>query len=235
MKTITTRFNPTPNGNLHIGHLYILLLNEQSAHQSKGGIFTLRFEDTQPEWIEACGDKQKEYAEEISDSVNKLGIPVDMTIYQSDPDVQHCVSQFARKHNLEVKQDYKPFFQPINTASGIELYSYTPGFTLQKVILDYMYGVTMLIRGEELGTEYSLYEYYCDLMDLPHPVHIYLPRLQGLDGNISKSHGGYKGRDMMARGWTKEQILEKLGESCLKNPHGGWFISNIKERPTWID
>lgn len=235
MKTITTRFNPTPNGNLHIGHLYILLLNEQAAHQSNGGIFTLRFEDTQPEWIEACGEKQKEYAEEISESIDRLGIPVDMTVYQSDPDVQYCVNIYAKRYNLEIKPDQKPHRQPINTASGIELYSYTPGFTLQKVILDYMYGVTMLIRGEELGTEYSLYEYYCDLMGFRHPLHIYLPRLQGLDGNISKSHGGYKVQAMLDNGWTKEQILDKLGQACLKNPRSGWFISNVKERPTWID
>lgn len=235
MQTITTRFNPTPNGNLHVGHLYLLLINEHTAHSSKNGVFTLRFEDTQPEWISCVGGKQKEYAEEMVSTVNKLNIKVDSVIYQSDPDVWYCVTEFAKKHNLTVKQDYSPHKQAINTASGIELYSYTPGFTLQKVILDYLYGVTMLIRGEELATEYSLYEYYCDLMDIPHPLHIYLPRLQTCAGNISKTNGGYKVCEMLENGWSPEQVLDKLKMSCLKDTGGEWLISNIKEHPLWVN
>ena len=44
-----TRFNPTISGPLHIGHLYMALVNEAEAHRS-GGKFIVRVDDTNRQW-----------------------------------------------------------------------------------------------------------------------------------------------------------------------------------------
>ena len=54
----TTRFNPTPNGALHLGHVYNILFNEQFAHNN-GGKFYVRFEDgTSSQMVQNWKDKQ---------------------------------------------------------------------------------------------------------------------------------------------------------------------------------
>ena len=40
-----TRFNPSTNGGLHLGHIYALLVNERFAHD-RDGMFYVRFDDT---------------------------------------------------------------------------------------------------------------------------------------------------------------------------------------------
>ena len=44
-----TRFNPSISGALHIGHLYMALVNEMEAHRT-GGKFIVRVDDTQDIW-----------------------------------------------------------------------------------------------------------------------------------------------------------------------------------------
>lgn len=230
---ITTRFNPTTNGHLHLGHLYILLVNEYMAHSTEGSIF-VRLEDTQPEWISTCGWRQKVFGDSIVETIHALNIPVDDVIFQSDPDLQYTVREFAESHNLKVRMDYPPHKQALNPAGHTELYSYTPGFTLQKVIMDYLYGVNMIIRGQDLCTEYSLYEYYCDILGINHPRHVYLPRLRWLNGDVSKTNGGFKVNDFIVNGrWTPDHLIWKLKEACLKDPKENWHINNIKEYPIW--
>ena len=51
---MNTRFNPTANGRLYLGHLYIILLNKQAV-EDNGGKFICRFDDDQDYWIERLG------------------------------------------------------------------------------------------------------------------------------------------------------------------------------------
>ena len=44
---IVTRWNPTTNGNLHLGHAYSLIVNERFAHEN-GGKLIIRFDDDSP-------------------------------------------------------------------------------------------------------------------------------------------------------------------------------------------
>lgn len=76
--TFRTRFAPSPTGPLHLGHAYSALLAHDMA-QAKGGLFLLRFEDTD---LERC---KPEYVKQIIDDLTWLGISWDDTpLMQSD-------------------------------------------------------------------------------------------------------------------------------------------------------
>ena len=63
---VHTRFPPEPNGYLHIGHAKSICLNYAMA-QENGGLFNLRFDDTNP------AKEETEYVESIKADVRWLG------------------------------------------------------------------------------------------------------------------------------------------------------------------
>ena len=74
---ICTRFPPEPNGHLHLGHAKALLLSYAVA-QEFGGIFHLRFDDTNPE------KDAQEFVESIEEDVAWMGISWDGLFFASD-------------------------------------------------------------------------------------------------------------------------------------------------------
>ena len=97
--------------------------------------------------------------------------------------------------------------------------------------MDHLLGVTHLIRGEELATETSLYCYYCDCLELPWPTFIYLPRLQGPRGDISKTNGGHTIAGLRAAGKAPQEVLALLAEACLYWRYGAWDLDNLRPEP----
>jgi len=64
---VHTRFPPEPNGYLHIGHAKSICLNHGIAAENEGGLFNLRFDDTNP------AKEETEYVESIQEDVRWLG------------------------------------------------------------------------------------------------------------------------------------------------------------------
>lgn len=231
-----TRFNPTTSGPLHIGHIFTLLVNETFAHES-GGKFYVRFDDTSqainiemehPERVEAIIRGQKK-------DIEWLGVPVD------DWQEQHNSVGFARKtimsklplNMFEQLRDPYPHVMPYSVRMGSSWipYPYAPYQTAERVVMDYELGITHVIRGEDFLTEYSLYRYFCDLFDYEPPKFIFLPRLCGRCGDISKTNGGYTIKELKGNGYTPDDIKNLLKKACLNWAENGWTIHNLKPNP----
>jgi glutamyl-tRNA synthetase len=71
------RFAPSPTGNIHIGNARTALLNYLFA-QRHGGRFVLRYDDTDAE------RSRKEYADNIAEDLDWLGVKVDEVARQSE-------------------------------------------------------------------------------------------------------------------------------------------------------
>lgn len=244
--TNITRFNPTSNGHLHLGHLYVALVNECQARRTRHGKFIIRIEDNQTHFIDCYGEKViKEYAQSMIDDIEWLDIHFDHLYLQSSKEQE--LEDFKRKIPLIF-----PFAQQRRRSDQFPLgptddeflyYSYTPRYTFEKVVLDYLDSVTFLTRGIDLITEFSLYNYYCDVMRLPPPVHIYLPRLAVKDGQdisyLSKSGVTLTIRSLREQGHTPHGIIDLVKRACLSYPDHGWNLANLKQKPVldleWLE
>ena len=235
-----TRFNPTLNGTIHIGHLYMALVNEAEARTS-GGKFIVRFEDNQKEWLySTTQEKTNQYAETTLEDLEWAGIKIDKIEFQSilEPEYKRLLHHL-NGGDLKVRERFVFDTQPDITFSDAVAYPYAPYLTAEKVLLDYMDVISLLIRGEDLITEYSLYNYFCDLWGIRTPKHVYLPRLRMPDGSemqteISKTSGNFKVEGYRKAGMKPDKLLAKMREACLVNPDGEWLIKNIKRSPKWI-
>lgn len=219
---MNTRFNPTCNGDLHLGHLYIALINYHEAKQS-GGKFILRLDDEQPEWIEKIGrDGLRHYGASALETLRAIGIKPDEWYFQSRVVIDQAPAY--KPHPFPVPID------PLATAQT--WYGYTPNFTYRKVTMDYRDQVGAVIRGVDLLGEFSLYQFYVDLLGYPAPHHYYLPRLVDYNGDeISKTNDAI-GVCAYLEWLTAEQLISRLADCVLNVPALGWRMFNVKRRPT---
>ena len=235
-----TRFNPTINGAIHVGHLYMALVNEAEAHANHGK-FIVRFEDNQKEWVlRTPTEKVIEIEHGILQDLDWVGIKYDKVEYQSELEPEyHKFLEFVCPGGLVVRERTVFERQADVTYTNATAYPYAAHLTAEKVILDWMDKITLLIRGEDLLSEFSLYSYFCDLWGITNPKHVYLPRLRMPDGSemqteISKATGNFKVEGYRKTGMKPDELLSKMREACLINSSGEWLIKNIKRRPEWI-
>ena len=234
----TTRFEPTSNGPLHLGHLYMILVNYHEA-KSSGGKFILRVEDNSQEWLWRCGkETTQDYINGYRDDLEWLGIEPDIWLLESEleADVKEIREMLAPDWEAEKKVMYFVPWVPFDEA--VTYYPYAPHLTINRVIMDCYAGVTLLIRGNDLLTEHCLYMHLCDRLGLPKPRCVYLPRLRlqskkELLGSISKTDGGFSIARYRDEGWTPKDLLAELRKACLKDPEGDWTIRNVKLEPLW--
>ena len=225
-----TRFNPTINGPLHLGHLYVLLINFFEARNS-GGKFILRFDDTQLGWNYRLGPvKVANFKAGLVHDLDWLGIQPDL--YESQAERMEEVERLMRDifHYDPAPEQYAPDFSSATLAGCIHhFYPYTDRLTSEKVIFDMLDGITWLIRGMDLITEDCLYIHYCHKFNISIPRRDYVPRLYcGKD--ISKTAGQFKLEDYRRQGYSPDELLAQLALDCLDKP--GWQFDHIKPVPT---
>lgn len=241
-----TRFNPTVNGGLHVGHMYMALVNEAEAHANNGK-FSVRFDDTQEvykwgvSWTGARMTKEEieKTADQMADELLWMGLQVDAFLYQSN--LEEHVNKFLLHLNrgpLEVKKVYTSQTNPECHWMGWDVnYPYVPWLTAEKVLYDYLTGCNLLIRGDDLLGEWSLYMYFCDLWGLPVPRQVFLKRMKYSGGaemlDISKTRGSGTIAQYRADGWTAAELKKVMARACLIDVDGPWLIKNLKAEPVW--
>jgi hypothetical protein len=229
-----TRLVPTVNGPLHLGHLYLALVNENEAHSS-GGRFTVRFDDNQEFWLKELGmEKVNGFREKMRDELSAFMTVDAWTSQLEDYSKDHDRLMDAFKAPVPDALFFHSHVPDWRPHPGLTLYPYAPHFTAEKVILDHLEIVNWLIRGIDLVSEFSLYAYFEEQLGVTPIKQTYLPRLLSDTGEeispISKTLGNQTIGEWLRRA-RPEIVLEVLAESCLVNPEAGWFVSNVKKTP----
>lgn len=222
---IITRFNPGANGGLHLGHLYMALMN-----RALGDKFIVRWDNSSLPYTETIGQERMDrIVDGQKEELEWLGFEPASWIRQSDviDEVHEWLSD-----RLDTPPDDIPYILPELTGNDYTmLYPLTSLMTAEKVVMDYQEGVNLLVRGIDLLSEYSLYQYFCKMLDLPQPRHIYLPRLKSIHGDISKTNGSQSISDLRSAGYMPEYIRGMVEKACLQWPANGWSVHNLKEVP----
>lgn len=231
---IVTRFNPTTNGYLHLGHAYALMINERFAHD-QGGKFIVRFDDTSPTVLALSDQAKLNILESQEEDIDWLDIQVDSWQYQSV--LMDGINYTLKTSGLDDLIDAAegahilPTFIRMMGTDWLP-YPYVPRQTAERVIMDATLGATHLIRGEEFTLEFGLYCYFCEFLGYPRPEFVFLPRLTDKDGkDISKTNGGYKIRELRDAGYSATEVKNLIAYASLVWPANGWKLHNLKVAP----
>lgn len=217
------------NGSLHLGHLYVALVNE-GITKDYNGKFYIRFDDTSPQHVKRYGAERLARTRVAQQELMEwMGLRTDGYSRQTDRLAE--VHDILKTIEIRAADEYIPYQPELVADAYVPMFPFAPMLTAEKVVFDHMLGVNLLIRGVDLMTEYGLYQYFCEALGYPKPQHIYLPRLSWAGGDMSKRHGAVFLSELRADGYTPEQIREMLGFACLRNISNGWALSNLKGAP----
>ena len=240
-----TRFNPTACGDLHMGHLYMALVNATEAHRT-GGRFSVRVDDTQPYWVHNLGKKLiDQYTSDYCKQLSRFMVVDDWLRQSTLPSMREIMGEqdildwipkqgWIHKKTVEIVSD-----------PTMSVYPYDSHLTIEKVIWDFHAGVTYLIRGEDMITESSLYAHFADVLGLPLIHQVYLPRLRANDRDeigmddielartLSKTFRTYR-LETQIDALGIQGVLDNLKLSCLVDPSGEFLVENIKWNPTVV-
>jgi glutamyl/glutaminyl-tRNA synthetase len=226
---VVTRFCPTANGSLHVGHAYTALVNYNYAREHNG-TFILRFDDSSPTVRLLEQSAREKIIEGQLRDLKWLGIRPDVTYLESD---YRDKVQDPLDAPEEDPESVLPLYARMAGTGWLPI-PWIPAQTWIRVKLDYMDGVTHVIRGEEWATEFGIYAYFCWMQKLPIPRFMFLPRITSHGGNdISKTAGGFKISDLRASGWTRKKFIFAMEKSVLSWPPNGWELWNLKPNPVW--
>ena len=236
MHKLTTRFSPTTDGWLHPGHIYLALVNQAEARRSSGK-FILRLDDSQEIWSLRHGPfMAAQISIDTQEDMRRFGIIPDEIVSQ----VAGMEEMNKMLHQLNGGDfPYHDLIWSDNSpdvvGDDIAYCAYNPHMIAEKVVFDFLEGITLLIRGEDLITEFSLYSHLCNQWRIPQPRHVYLPRLMTTSGEMRKSEGGLSIRELLSAGYSTDDIMAALREACLLDKTRGWYIDNIKAQPVLGD
>lgn len=220
---MTTRFCPSLNGSLHLGHLWMAWLNCAWARQ-EGGRFILRFDDLAPAFAGEDTSHQEAYAAEGEELLCRAGIVADETTMLSRyfeegyPAQIGGHSQWQRGPSLESWDNV----------------GCSPGLVAARVRADMAEGVTHVIRGEELVPELQLYEFLNHQLGGSRRELYFVPRLRvrinGELTTISKTYGNLQLRDLF-RLDKPENWVERVREVGLKDVDKPISLDNLQPDP----
>jgi len=181
-------------------------------------------------------DKTDRIAKYQREDIEWMGFEVDEWI--SERDIRQEVKE--RLHKLGWKDVYEaPLGSEIiptvmKEEKGWVAIPYIPNMTVERVVMDNMIGATHIIRGDDFMTEFSLYCYFCQKFNFSTPEFVFLPRLTGVRGDISKTAGGFKIADLRSNGYTPQEIRTIMAKACLISLGMGFRLNNIKSFPQVI-
>ena len=243
-----TRFNPTISGPLHIGHLYIALVNAAEAHCS-GGNFIIRVDDTQPIWCHRFEPKLRDqYYAQYQEQMYRF-MKVDTWHLQSQmPEAKDLMGEegIAILESLPKNHWYGTFTVTWTAHTDQISWQYSPYLTAEKTIWDFWEGVNLLIRGDDLLTEANLYEHFVQILGLPRIPHVYVPRLMAaksvdevktaekINEGLSKTFGAYR-LETQINEFGVEETLRLLKKSCLIDVEGEFLVENVKLSPVVME
>jgi len=231
-----TRFNPTISGPLHIGHLYMALVNAAEAHRT-GGKFIIRVDDTQAVWNHWIKKEQREkYYEDYQE---QLGLFVDVNVWERQS--QMLTPEEIIGDNPILKCPPPPSWGAninIEWRANIDqrVFQYHFYSVVEKVIWDYWQKVNLLIRGDDLITEAQLYEHITTILGFGIVRQIYLPKLMSINlrddirAEVSKTNKLYT-LETQIDAFGIDETMNLLKEACLIDPDGEFFVDNIKSNP----
>ena len=227
-----TRFNPSCNGPLHLGHIYTLTINERYAHE-RSGAFYVRWDDLPFEDMrrESDLDMIARIRDGMREDIEWLGFKVDG--WYSELEMMPQVETVWRHYHYEPAPYLSRPIHPayVHQPKGWLSYPYQPLLSAERAVFDGLMGCTHLIRGEELATDLSLHCHYCDLFHIAKPEFIFLPRLMSAAGDISKTNGGYTIAGLRGAGYTPDAVHDLLARASLIAPFNGWDLGNLKPQP----
>ena len=235
---MSVRISPTVNGYAHIGHLVLALVND--AHRDSGKLY-LRFEDYQPHFRGLLGaERIEQFKSSFRTMLHWAGIEFEE---QSCRDILHlikpCPAEAHLNNFLALAGRNHPTHTPNNAkfylnVDDFEFHPYFPVITWNRVIWDNNFDVDPVIRGVDLVSESSLYQFFASLLDLKFPCLAYIPHLmiQNSEGHrqkLSKSRNQlpYQITEIM-RHVSFEDALAVLKCCCLKETEGDFRLDNLK-------
>jgi len=232
----STRLAPTMDGQAHLGHAYIALVNQTEAHRT-GGKFGVRFDDSQRAWLWACGvDAITRFKDEWREDLDWLGIKPDW--YSSQSELMSETERLAQFLGHELPPDTFGDLDPCEVI-GLKVAPYPPDYrlTAEHVLQDFREKVNLVIRGHDLLSEDCAYDIIRRGYELPRVRRVYIPRLLFDGDEVSKTLGTFKVQDFRKAGMSPDELIANLAEDCLRSFHTSrkeqrWTLDNINPNPT---
>jgi glutamyl/glutaminyl-tRNA synthetase len=224
------RFCPTVSGWLHLGHLYMCLVNIAEA-QRTGGQFIVRWDDTQRIWNRKFTQHQLMELK-LTMQIDLKWAGVDPDRWSAQSDLMQQALDLAHYLDYDLPDDTYDDLQTVEViGDAAPYYPANERLTAEHVLMDHIEGVNLVIRGRDLITEANAYLILAHQLGFARTRHIYIPRLDFPGDVVSKTAGNFKLKDYRAAEIDPDEIIIRLACDCLKDAGGGWFADNVKSRP----
>jgi glutamyl/glutaminyl-tRNA synthetase len=224
-----TRFYPTLNGECHLGHLYLGLLNYHRA-KSLGGVMLVKSE-FRLQYLPKNTDigTLETWYKSFVEGFSFAGIEAEfMPLLHDGEWLAQQIETHKDLHGNDVNNSLYP-----KTNTDTSYHPFSPTWCFERVLLDNRYAVGSVIRGLDVISEFALYQYFCKQLNYTVPEHQYIKHISIKTGDetvkVSKTCNNASLRSIISSGVSKFQLLDYLTTACLKHPEEGWTLENTKK------